>query len=297
MASGNSGNCNNLSNFSIVSWNVNGIRSRVFNQKPSKELKNDFKLIPEENSSVYNLIHKYNPDIICLQETKCSVNHSQHILIPNYTKYFNESKLTGARSGSRYSGTAIFTKIIPMKVYYEIPKYNIKDGRIIVAEFEKFVLINIYSPNSGTNYDTKQLFQVALLDFLCSFDKNKSILICGDYNMALDTYFDKTKVKPAPGYYDFELLFNQILLQYDFKDSISEEDKIIYTWWNQKTKKIIDPLTNVPINLNRYLNKGWRLDYIYTKNIKGNCKVIKEIGEEYSPNASDHAPIFGNYKI
>ena len=80
-SSDNSINSDNSDKVSIASWNVNGIRSRVFNQKPSTELKNDYKLLPEQNSSMYNLINKYNPDIICLQEMYCESFLSISLLI------------------------------------------------------------------------------------------------------------------------------------------------------------------------------------------------------------------------
>ena len=93
----------------IVSWNVNGIRSRVFNDNISSKLKKNEKIFPEEGSAIQDLL-KLDPDIICMQETRCSIAKASVINIPGYKSFFNESKLDGARAADRYSGTCIFYK-------------------------------------------------------------------------------------------------------------------------------------------------------------------------------------------
>ena len=95
-----------------------------------------------------------------------------------------------------------------------------------------------------------------------------------------------------PGTYKHELAYYKRLIDQGFIDSKTEKDNIIYTWWDQRSKKILNPNTNIEINSARYKNKGWRIDYIFTKNfINSSSRVLKHIGEEYSPQASDHAPV------
>lgn len=277
----------------IITWNINGIRSRVFNSRVSTKLKKNEILIPEKESSIDNLINETQPDIICFQETRCEKDYGEKFIkIDGYNNFFNSSKLDNHRSGSRYSGTAILTKIIPNNVFYDIPDYNDLEGRIIIAEYDKFILINIYSPNSGTNYDNKISFQNALLNFINSF--NIPIICCGDFNMAIETHFDITKSKPMPGIYQHELDYYKKLIDNNFIDIKSKEDKIIFTWWDQRSKKVINEESNKETNLTRYKNKGWRIDYIFIKGfLTGESFVLKHIGEEYSPHASDHAPVLG----
>ena len=94
----------------IISWNINGIRSRIFNDKISSQIKNVKCIYPEELSPINKLITEYDPDIFCFQETRCNISRGSEIIIPGYKSYFNESKLDGARAGNRYSGTAIYYK-------------------------------------------------------------------------------------------------------------------------------------------------------------------------------------------
>ncbi len=57
-----------------------------------------------------------------------------------------------------YSGTAVFTKIKPKKVEYGIGiEEHDKEGRVITLEFEKFYLVNIYTPNSKRELERLRL--------------------------------------------------------------------------------------------------------------------------------------------
>lgn len=275
---------------SVVTWNVNGIRSRIFNDKISSQIPKNKSYFPNQHSPILNLINETNADIICLQETRCDIKNGLYAHINGYFSYFNESKLENARGPNRYSGTAIYSKVEPYKIEYNVPEYDDKEGRIMIAYYNDFILINVYSPNSGTNYDNKILFQDALLNFINNL--NTKIIYCGDFNIAIDTHFDKFSVPEMPGTYKHELDYYKRLIDKGFIDSKSENDNIIYTWWNQKSKKILNPNTNIEINLARYNNKGWRIDYIFTKNFKNSSSyVLKHIGEEYNIQASDHAPV------
>lgn len=291
-------NTTNLENsVKIVTWNVNGIRSRIFNNKICSQIPKKKNYYAEEGSSIINLINETNADIICLQETRCDVENGSYAILNNYHSYFNESKLTNARAPNRYSGTAVYSKIIPNKIEYSIPGYEDNEGRIIILYYNSYILVNVYVPNSGTNYENRKLFNDAFLEYFKTI--NIPIVFCGDMNVAVDTYFDKTTVKEMPGIYKHELkFFNDITCTNTyggmFKDTLDTSiDNTIYTWWNPMSKKILNIKTNVLTGMQRYENKGWRIDYILIRGfIHGKSKVLKHIGEEYSPHASDHAPVF-----
>ena len=279
----------------IITWNVNGIRSRVFNNKTSAQLSKNKSFTPEGGSAMYNLIKNFDPLIICLQETRCDEIIGKLAQIPGYNSYFNASKLTDARAPNRYSGTAMYTKLVPNKIEYNVPDYDDKEGRIIIAYFDQFILINVYSPNSGTNYENKIIFQKAILHFIKKILNDApetKFIYCGDFNIAIDTHFDKTKVKPMPGIYKHELDYYEEIHNIGLKDSKDIRDKIIFTWWDQRSKRITNPETNKETNVLRYKNRGWRLDYVFTKNLGySESSVLKHIGEEYCPHSSDHAPV------
>ena len=146
-----------MQNMKIITWNVNGIRSRIFNDNISSKLKKNTSIVPEESSAIQKLLSEFNPDILCIQETRCGLEKSKTICIPGYNSFFNESKLEGARSADRYSGTAVFYKqdMIVKNISIDLPGYEDKEGRIIKIKFEDFILITVYAPNSGTNFDNK----------------------------------------------------------------------------------------------------------------------------------------------
>lgn len=274
----------------VITWNVNGIRSRIFNDKISSKLKKDTTMEIQENSPIDILIKEEDPDIICLQETRCSIAISKNFEIPGYKSYFNESKSTGARGPERYSGTCIFYKehLNLKDIQEQIPGYEDTEGRIIIANFDNFVLITVYAPNSGSNYDKKIIFIEAMLTFLNSLDCK--VIFCGDLNIAVSTHFDIKSTIAMPGIYPHELEFYDRLIKINYRDCI-ENDKIVFTWWDTRRAK------ENGMSIARNRNEGWRLDYFFTKNInQGSSRCLKHIGEnnENIPLASDHGVVVLN---
>ena len=107
----------------LLSWNVNGIRAIM---------KNGF----------YDFLHSENPDILCLQETKAHPEQI-NVQLDDYHQYWNAAERRG------YSGTAIFTRIEPLAVYYAMGmSHHEKEGRLLTAEFADYYLVNVYTPNS-----------------------------------------------------------------------------------------------------------------------------------------------------
>ena len=266
----------------VVTWNVNGIRSRIFNDKTSAQIGKTKDVVVESGSAMEEIL-SLNPDIICLQETRCEVSQGNRFKIQGFKSFFNESKGESHRGPNRYSGTCIFysDKLTPIKIETRISDYEDTEGRIIIMYFEDFIIVTVYAPNSGSNYEKKKTFILAMIDFLKDHDK---IIFCGDLNIGHSVHFDKTKVKPSPGIYPHELKFYDDLLKNGFIDTIKNDD-IVYTWWDPRTKKIDG------IACTRQANKGWRLDYFFTKGINEvSSKVYKSIGER-NPLCSDHAPV------
>jgi exodeoxyribonuclease-3 len=281
--------------FTILSWNVNGIRSNVVSKGQLKKC-GDFD--PQDDTNLGQLIRDNDPDIICLQETKCDVKIFGCITVKGYYQYWNCSKASGARSGSRYSGTSIWTKIKPINILYNLP--TLKDeseGRVIIAEFEKFILINLYSPNSGTNFDYRiSEWDIALKKYLKKLNKdNKFVILCGDLNVShedIDVFFslkkNYSKPKMAGGIAGFTKEERE-----NFTDILNEgyidtfrylhPNERKYSWWNLRSK------------LDRKNDKGMRLDYFLVSKNNINCvkssEILYESGLLTSPSGSDHATI------
>ena len=274
----------------VISWNVNGIRSRIFNDTIGSKLSKSKDIVIQEDSPIMEIL-KYDPDVICFQETRCNKNFGEtHIKIPGYKSFFNESQEDGARSCDRYSGTAIFYKenMVPISIETQIRGYNDTEGRIIIMEFKHFKIITVYAPNSGTNYEKKIEFINAMLHFL-KLNTEKFTIFCGDMNIAVDTHcYPSFTKKEIPALYSHEIDFWTQLKNINFIDTIKCD--IIYTWWDPRQRK------ENGMSVSRNRNKGWRLDYFFI-NEKTNhysSKCLKYIGENNKgiPLASDHGVIF-----
>ena len=104
----------------LISWNVNGIRAAI-------------------KKGFLNFIKQYNPDILCLQETKARPEQVELELSRYPFKYWNWAEKKG------YSGTAIFSKIEPLDVSNGVDIYkHDSEGRIITLEYENYHLVNVY---------------------------------------------------------------------------------------------------------------------------------------------------------
>src|SRR5947199_10614934 len=107
----------------LVSWNVNGLRACV-------------------KKGFLDFFHEVNADIFCVQETKLQAGQIE-IELAGYHQYWNYAEKKG------YSGTAIFSRYEPLSVKYGFDTEDSEpEGRIITLEFEKFFLVNVYTPNS-----------------------------------------------------------------------------------------------------------------------------------------------------
>ena len=247
----------------LISWNVNGLRAVV-----NKGFKEFFKEI--------------DADIFCIQETKMQeAQLDENILeiFEGYNAYWNSAEKKG------YSGTAIFTKQKPLNVTYGIGKEeHDKEGRVITLEFEKFYMVNIYTPNSKRELerlDYRQLWEDAIRAYLLKLKENKSVVMCGDLNVAhteIDLKNPKTNRKNA-GFTDEERAKMTELLNAGFVDTFRYKYPEVegkYSWWSYMFHA-------------REKNAGWRIDYfIVSENLKDKIEDAKILDDIYG---SDHCPV------
>ena len=247
----------------LISWNVNGLRAVV-----NKGFKEFFKEI--------------DADIFCIQETKMQeAQLDENILeiFEGYNAYWNSAEKKG------YSGTAIFTKQKPLNVTYGIGKEeHDKEGRVITLEFEKFYMVNIYTPNSKRELerlDYRQLWEDEIRAYLLKLKENKSVVMCGDLNVAhteIDLKNPKTNRKNA-GFTDEERAKMTELLNAGFVDTYRYKHPEVegkYSWWSYMFHA-------------REKNAGWRIDYfIVSENLKDKIEDAKILDNIYG---SDHCPV------
>jgi exodeoxyribonuclease-3 len=255
----------------LISWNVNGIRSA---------LKKGF----------VEYVRKENPDIICLQETKAQQGQAE-IDLPEYEEYWNSAQRKG------YAGTAIFSKTKALSVSYGVQEkgkpLELKDkygdanteGRVITAEYEKFYVVTVYTPNSKpdlTRLDFRQnTWDPGFLDYLKRLEKKKPVLFCGDLNVAheeIDLARPDTN-HHAHGFTDEERAGFSKIIEAGFVDtfrSFHPGEGGHYSWWST-------------FGGARARNVGWRIDYwVVSGSIKNK---IKEAFIRPEVMGSDHCPV------
>ncbi len=262
-----------MAKIKLYSWNVNGIRAVV-----RKELWKPF-------------IEGEQPDIVCLQETKATEEQSV-LNLPGYSQYWNSADKAG------YSGTGILSKTKPLKVIKGFPdsfanKYSFVDGqtrdaaregRVLTAEFDKFYLITVYTPNSKDDLSRIPLrhdhWDPAFLAYCKELEKTKPVIFCGDLNVA-HTSDDLARPKPNEGKKGFTMEERkgfENFLKAGFVDSfrIFTQGSGHYSWWTQ--------WANARAN-----NVGWRIDYVM---VSASLKS-KVVEAKIHPDVmgSDHAPV------
>ena len=224
-----------MTKLNIVSWNVAGIRAIV-----KKDFLKDLK--------------KLNPDILCLQETKCTVEEAKSVfeLMPEFHGYVNASK---TKKG--YSGTAILSKEDPLNVTYDIGiEEHDQEGRVVTAELPAFFLVTVYTPNAGDGLkrlDYRETWDTAFREYVTTLQRRKPVIVCGDLNVAhqaIDIARPKDNYNKSAGYTQREIDGFQRLLGEGFTDTYRHlhPEEIKYSYWNN--------LFN-----SRARNVGWRIDY------------------------------------
>ena len=251
----------------IVSWNVNGIRA--CSQK-----------------GLVDFLKKENPDVFCIQETKAHVSQMPEEINQKIKKMGYEYVYWSLSDISGYSGVALYSKIKPRSVYFNmgIRKFD-QEGRFVIADYKDFILFNIYFPN-GSSRESRHLFKQEFLRKIKYFlqkqiSLKKELVVLGDYNVAyldIDVYDPKT-LSTHSGFLPEERQWFLEFLDMGFIDSYRyfyPDKKDIYTWWSYREGA-------------RRHNRGWRIDHIcITPGLKNRLKKCTIFKEEKS---SDHCPI------
>ncbi|MFH1050221.1 MAG: exodeoxyribonuclease III [bacterium] len=260
----------------IITWNINGYRA-ITGQNPSKR----FDKVTKENK-LFDFIKSEDPDIICLQETKASVEQiDEELKEPDgYLGYYHS-----CTSKKGYSGVVTFSKIKPEKINYKlgIEKFDI-EGRAVETHFKDFILLNIYFPKGYTDserLDYKLEFYDALYSHIDKLSKmNKNIMISGDYNTAhkpIDLARPQENENTS-GFLKIEREKLDELINKGYIDCFRYfvKDGENYTWWSQRGRA-------------RDNNIGWRIDYHFCSNsLKNKLKYCKQMPEIHG---SDHCPV------
>lgn len=246
----------------IISFNVNGVRA-----------------ITKKN--FIEDMRKVDADVICLQETKATVEQTKEAVAPleGYHVFGNEATKKG------YSGTAILSKTQPLSVQSDMGiEEHDNEGRVLCAEFEDFYVITVYVPNSGSELlrlDYRQTWDNDFLKYLKNLEQTKPVVVCGDFNVAhkeIDLARPKPNYNKSAGFMQEEIdgmdAFTSNGLVDTFRYQHPEEVK--YTWWSYRGGA-------------REKNVGWRIDYFLVSDAIKN--VVKESIIFNDIHGSDHCPV------
>ena len=257
----------------IYSWNVNGIRA---------VLKKDA-LLP--------FIQKEQPDILCLQEIKAKPEQFD-LPLDGYDVFWYPAEKPG------YSGTAILSKIKPIQTTNGLPKdiieeYSVSgdaygdpnlEGRVIAAEYDKFWVVTVYTPNAKDDLSRLELrhkhWDPAFLAYVKRLEEAKPVVFNGDLNVA---HTELDLANPGPnrgkkGFTDEERAGFQAFVDAGFVDTFRmfKQGNGYYTWWSHFANA-------------RARNVGWRIDYmLVSESLKDKVKAA-----EIHPAVmgSDHCPV------
>jgi len=257
----------------IYSWNVNGIRAVV-----NKNLWLPF-------------LEAEKPDILCLQEIKAKPDQI-NVEIDGYDAFWYSADKPG------YSGTAILSKVKPLQIIDGFPQNIIKDygvtgdtygdpnleGRIMTAEFDKFWLVTVYTPNGKPDQSRIELrhkhWDPAFLGYCQQLEKSKPVIFCGDLNVA---HNEDDLANPKPnrgktGFTDEERSGFQAFVDHGFIDTFRmfKQGNGFYTWWSHFANA-------------RDRNVGWRIDYFLVSDSLR--EKVKAANIHSSVMGSDHCPV------
>lgn len=255
----------------LISWNVNGLRAVL------------------RKGTFAPFVKKHAPDILCLQETKATHGQAE-IDLPEYEEIWNSAEKAG------YAGTAIFTKVKPLRVTYDIPDADpkkfkdgfgdpLREGRVITMEFDDFFLVNVYTPNAKRDLGRLKFrhttWDPTFLSYLQTLEEQKPVVFCGDLNVAhkeIDIARPKENRKNA-GFTDEEREGADNIVDAGFVDTFRHfypDKKDAYTWWSN-------------FGGARSRNVGWRIDYFFVS-----PKLKKHlVSASIHPTVmgSDHCPV------
>lgn len=243
----------------LISWNVNGLRACV-------------------GKGFLDFFNEVDADIFCVQETKLQEGQID-LDLQGYHQYWNYAEKKG------YSGTAVFTKVEPIAVFYgiDIDEHD-KEGRVITLEYDDFYLVNVYTPNSQrelARLDYRMKWEDDFKSYLKSLEAQKPVILCGDLNVAhkeIDLKNPSTNRKNA-GFTDEEREKMTVLLESGFVDTFRHfypDKEDAYTWWSYMRQA-------------RERNVGWRIDYFIVSEVL--VDKIKSVAIHSDVMGSDHCPV------
>lgn len=247
----------------ILSLNINGLNAFINNER------------------ALGIEPYFDWDVICFQEIKCSHDRA----VPLCDTFFPHHVYTcSSQFKNGYAGVAtlIAPELSGRVVAIEAPEImdGYGSGRVIVTQFDKFTLINVYTLNSGNKESYRREWDEKFRQLVANTPR--PLVIVGDLNVVgseLDHWNYQAAKNTMPGLYDFELEgFNKLLEEQKLVDAFRLRNPEIraYSWYSYSGGA-------------RYKNLGWRIDYtLVSEDLIPHVTSTKVLSKV---NASDHCPV------
>lgn len=248
--------------WTLISWNVNGIRAA-------------------EKKGFTAWLAQTGADIVAVQETKAQPDQLSAALLnpPGYHAHWFSAEKKG------YSGVGTYAKVKPLRVQtgFKDARFD-HEGRVLVTEFEPFVLFNIYFPNGGRGPDWvahKLAFYRRFLEAAGEYRAaGRPVVLTGDLNTAyaeIDLARPKENAKTSGFMPDERAALGEYFAA-GLVDTFRHlhPDTVKYSWWDMVSRA-------------RERNVGWRLDYFLVSADLKDQLVAADIHDDVP--GSDHCPI------
>lgn len=252
----------------VTTVNVNGLRSAA-------------------NKGLYPWIERTQPDVVCLQETRCHA--AQRGVLPalaDYHAYFHDALKPG------YSGVAVFSRRVPDQIIEGIGWTDFDtEGRFLRVDFGNLSIVSLYLP-SGSSGDARQLvkydFMGRFFEVLRDFNRSgREFIICGDWNIAhrpIDLKNWRANQKCSGFLPDERAWMDRVFDELGYVDAfrVVNQEPDQYTWWSNRGQAWVK-------------NVGWRIDYqIVTPGLKPTIRSARIYKDQ---RFADHAPLTLEYDI
>jgi len=247
----------------IISWNVNGLRQR-------------------HQMNQFLPLFRHNPDIVCIQEAKTAVSRIPREVrnLRGYTCYFKEGH------PDTMTDVMIFSRCEPERITFGFGNSRFdKEGRVLVAEFKSFTLMNMYFPlgiGPVENIDHKLAFYDEFIAWISGMNTGqRNIVVCGDFSIAHtdnDVERPVRKTTRRAGITCREREKIDQVIQTGFSDTfrLFSGSNGHYSWWPN----------GFSVEERRL---GWRLDYFFVNSPVRPFVTGTEILASHE--GSDHCPV------
>ena len=247
----------------IATWNVNGIRAR--------------------DAQLQEFIEREQPDVLCLQELKASIDQLPVWLcqLEGYWCHWH--------GGKGYSGVGLHVRknTCPSPPDFRHPQFDY-EHRIVTAELPALTVASIYVPNGGKDFPAKMRFLDALDGLAASYaERGSPLVLCGDLNVArteMDVHPKERKPRAIGQLPEERALIERIISRglVDVHRTVEPDNPDLFTWWA--------PWRNMKAR-----NIGWRLDYVLASRALAATTISCEVQREFG--TSDHGPVVATFEV